>query len=71
MFMFNCIGDNEWFYLLPQIAFHIVGTRSGLGRIFPKKWKGIQIHFTWLIFDVFYSSVSEEDFYGDTNPYEW
>ena len=66
------------------VPFAVESSLSGVGRkitkdnalwyerpfTLPKKWKGIQIHFTWLIFDVFYSSVSEEDFYGDTNPYE-
>ena len=50
----------QWIYFLPQLSFHVVGSRDGNHELFPKKWEGVQINFTWLWFDIFYSSVSDE-----------
>ena len=58
---FNNGIDRWWISVLPELTFHIVGYRDGKHRLFPKKWEGIQINFTWLWFDIFYSSISEDD----------
>lgn len=50
----------QWIYVLPLFSFHVVGTRDGRRELFPKKWEGIQINFTWLWFDIFYSSISDD-----------
>ena len=53
----------QWISILPELAFHIIGARDGKRELFPKKWEGIQIHFTWLWFDICYSSISDEELY--------
>jgi hypothetical protein len=60
----------QWLYVLPELAFHLVGLRSGKRELFPKKCQGVQISFTWLWFNIFYSSVSD-DILFEIEPFEW
>lgn len=57
---FSNIKNAQWIYVLPLFSFHVVGARDGRRELFPKKWEGIQINFTWLWFDIFYSSISDD-----------
>lgn len=51
----------QWLYILPELSFHLIGFRDGRRELFPKKCQGVQIHFTWLWFSIFYSSMSDEN----------
>ena len=62
--------DRWWISILPELRFHIIGYRDGKHGLFPKKWEGVQINFTWLWFDIFYSSMSDNDL-DEIEPFEW
>jgi hypothetical protein len=67
---FNNRKTAQWIYVLPEFSFHLIGLRDGKRELFPKKCQGVQIHFTWLWFNIFYSSMSDDSFF-DIEPFEW
>lgn len=60
----------QWLYILPEFSFHFVGARDGKRDLFPIKCEGLQISFTWLWFNIFYSSMSDDALF-EIEPFEW